>query len=59
MDPTTGGNEIYSVYGCFMTGSNWGGTSDINFTKGDFAVERMMMTSLYSGTQTAAGAENL
>ena len=59
MDPTTGGNEIYSVYGCFMTGSNWGGTADINFTKGDFAVERMMMNSLYSGTQTAAGAENL
>ena len=59
MDPLTGGNEIYSVYGCFTTGSRWGGTADINFTKGDFAVERMMMNSLYSGTNTAAGAENL
>ena len=59
MDPITKGNEIYSVYGVFETGSKWGGTADINFTKGDFAVERLIMNSLYSGTQTAAGAENL
>lgn len=59
MDATTGGNEIYSVYGCFTTGSRWGGSSDINFTQGDFAVERVMMNSLYGGTSTASGAENL
>lgn len=59
MDPSTGGNEIYSVYGCFMTGSRWGGTADINFTKGDFAIERLLANSIYSGTHTAAGAENL
>ena len=59
MDSLTGGNEIYSVYGVFETGSRWGGSSDINFTQGDFAVERMMMQNLYSGTHTAAGAENL
>lgn len=59
MDSTTGGNEIYSVYGVFETGSRWGGSMDINFTQGDFSYDRMLMNSMYSGANTAAGAENL
>lgn len=58
-DPVTGGNEIYSVYGLFETGSNWGGSQDINFTQGDFSYERILMNGMYGGTHTAAGAENL
>jgi hypothetical protein len=56
---TTGGNEIFSVYGVFETGSRWGGSSDIDFTQGDFSTERMMMQGMYGGSSTAAGAENL
>jgi len=59
MDPLTGGNEIYSVYGVFETGSRWGATNDINFTQGDFSYERILMNNMYSGTHTAAAAENL
>lgn len=59
MNASTGGDEIYSVYGVFETNSRWGGTSDINFTQGDFAVERILMNNLYGGTNTAAGAQNL
>lgn len=58
-DPITGGNEIYSVYGCFETGSNWGGSMDINFTQGDFSVERILMGGMYGGSNNAAAAENL
>jgi hypothetical protein len=58
-DATTGGNEIFSVYGVFETGSRWGGSSDINFSQGDFSTERMMMQGMYGGASTAAGAENL
>lgn len=58
-DPLTGGNEIYSVYGCSETGSRWGGSSDIDFQKGDFSMERMMMQGTYGGANTAAAAENL
>ena len=36
MDPVTGGNEVYSVFGVFETGSRWGGSMDINFTQGEF-----------------------
>ena len=54
-----GGNEIYSVYGLFEVGSNWGGSQDINFTQGDFSYERILMNGMYGGTHTAAGAENL
>ena len=59
MDPITRGNEIYSVYGCSETGSRWGGSSDIDFQKGDFSMERMMMQGTYGGANTAAAAENL
>lgn len=59
VDPQIGGNEVFSVYGVSETNSRWGGTSDMTFTQGDFAVERILMNSLYSGTHTAAGAENL
>jgi hypothetical protein len=59
MDDTTGGNEVYSIYGVFETGSRWGGSMDINFTQGDFSYERILMNNLYSGAHTAAGAENL
>jgi len=58
-DATTGGNEIYSIYGVFETGSRWGGSHDIDFTQGDFSTQRMMMQGMYGGTTTAAGAENL
>jgi len=58
-DALTGGNEVYSVYGCFTTGSRWGGSSDVNFRKGDFAIERMMAQGIYGGAQTAAAGENL
>jgi hypothetical protein len=53
------GGEIFSVYGVFETGSRWGGGQDINFTQGDFSYERILMNSMYNGTHTAAGAENL
>jgi len=57
---TTGGNEVYSVYGCFTAGSRFGGTSDVDFQKGDFSVERMMMQGSYSnGAGIAGAAENL
>ena len=59
MDPVTGGGEIFSVYGCFPTGANWGGSMDINFTQGDFAIERMMLGGTYGGSKTGAAAENL
>lgn len=59
MDPTTGGNEVYSVYGVFETGSRWGGSMDINFTQGDFSMERILMGGMYGGSNTGAAAENL
>ena len=58
-DPVTGGNEIYSVFGLFETGSRWGGSMDINFTTGDFAIERMLMQGMYGGNSTGNAAENL
>lgn len=59
MNPATGGNEVYSVYGVGEVGSNWGGSMDINWTQGDFAIERMLMGGMYGGTKTGAAAENL
>lgn len=59
MDPITGGNEVFSVYGVFQTGANWGGSMDINFTQGDFAIERMLMGGMYGGSKTGEAAENL
>ena len=59
MDPITGGNEVYSVYGVAEVGANWGGSMDINFTQGDFAIERMLMGGMYGGSKTGAAAENL
>jgi len=53
-----GGGEVWSVYGLGETGSKWGGTTDVNFTQGDFAVERMMAGGS-NGTGAAVGAENL
>jgi len=53
------GGEIYSVYGCAPMGANWGGSMDINFTQGDFAIERMMLGGTYGGSKTGAAAENL
>lgn len=55
----TGGGEVYSVYGCFETGSNWGGSMDINFTQGDMSYERMLMGNTYGGSNSADAAENL
>lgn len=58
-DLVTGGNEVYSVYGVFETGSRWGGSMDINFTQGDFSMERILMGGMYGGSNTGAAAENL
>jgi hypothetical protein len=58
-DPVTGGNEVYSVYGVFETGSRWGGSMDINVTQGDFSMERMLMGGMYGGSNAGAAAENL
>lgn len=53
------GGEIYSIYGCAPVGANWGGSMDINFTQGDFAIERMMLGGTYGGSKTGYAAENL
>lgn len=58
-DPTTGGGEVYSVYGVNMIGSRFGAGTSVTFTTGDFAMERMLYGGLYGGTGTVAGAENL
>lgn len=58
--PTDGsGGEIFSVFACAPVGSNWGGSMDINFTQGDFAIERMMLGGTYGGSKTGYAAENL
>ena len=59
MDPVTGGGEVYSVYGCFETGSKYAGGSDIRFQEGDFAIERMMYQGMFSGDGVVDAAENL
>ena len=60
MDTATGGNEVYSIYGVFEAGSRWGGSMDIDSTKGDFSMERMLMNNTYNGgPQSAGAAENL
>jgi hypothetical protein len=59
MDPTTGGGEVYSVFGVGQTGSRYGAGTSVKFTTGDFALERMLYGGLYGGTGTVAGAENL
>lgn len=59
ISPQLGGGEVYSVFGCFETGSNWGGTMDINFVQGDMSYERMLMGGMYGGSNTADAAENL
>jgi hypothetical protein len=58
-DPTTGGGEIFSVYGVFQTGSRYGSGTSVTFTTGDFAIERMLYGGLYGGSGTVGGAENL
>jgi len=58
--PTDGsGGEIFSVFACAPVGANWGGSMDINFTQGDFAIERMMLGGTYGGSKTGYAAENL
>lgn len=59
MDPSTGGGEIFSVFAIMERGSSWGGSMDINFTQGDFAIERMLMGGIYGGSKTGQAAENL
>jgi len=54
----TGGGEVYSIYGVFESGSAGFGTS-ITFETGDFDMERMMYGALTTGSQVAAGMENL
>lgn len=57
---TTGGNEIYSVYGVAEVGSRYGAGSSITFTTGDFDIQRALFGSLYSGgSSIVSGAENL
>ena len=59
MDDTTGGDEVFAVYGCFETGTRYGAGSDINFTTGDLSYERMMYNGLAQGSGVVDGAENL
>jgi hypothetical protein len=59
MNPSTGGDEIFSVFAVLERGSSWGGSMDINFTQGDFAIERMLMGGIYGGSKTGQAAENL
>lgn len=59
MDPATGGGEIFSVFSVLERGNSWGGSMDINFTQGDFAIERMLMGGIYGGSKTGQAAENL
>jgi hypothetical protein len=59
MDPATGGGEVFSVFAILERGSSWGGSMDINFTQGDFAIERMLMGGIYGGSKTGQAAENL
>jgi len=59
MDATTGGGEVFSVFSIMEKGSTWGGSMDINFTQGDFSVERMLMGGIYGGSKTGQAAENL
>ena len=59
MDATTGGGEVFSVFSIMEKGSSWGGSMDINFTQGDFSVERMLMGGIYGGSKTGQAAENL
>lgn len=59
MDPATGGGEIFSVFAVLERGNSWGGSMDINFTQGDFAIERMLMGGIYGGSKTGQAAENL
>jgi hypothetical protein len=59
MDLTTGGGEVFSVFAIMERGSSWGGSMDINFTQGDFAIERMLMGGIYGGSKTGQAAENL
>lgn len=59
MDPVTGGGEVFSVFAVLERGNTWGGSMDINFTQGDFAIERMLMGGIYGGSKTGQAAENL
>lgn len=58
-DLTSGGGEVYSVFGVWQIGSRYGAGTSVTFTTGDFAIERMLYGGLYGGTGTIAGAENL
>ena len=56
---TTGGGEVFSIYGVFERGANGYGTS-ITFETGDFDMERMLYGSLSGGgSSVAASMENL
>lgn len=58
-NPTTGGGEVYSVFGVQQMGTYYGAGMDIDFTIGDFAVDRLLYAGLYGGTSLVEGAENL
>jgi hypothetical protein len=55
---TTGGGEVYSIYGVFEEGTGFG-TNSITFSTGDFDMERMLYGGLYGGAGVAKGMENL
>lgn len=58
-NPLTGGGEVYSVFGIKQTGTYYGSGMDVDFTVGDFAVERLLYAGLYGGSSLIEGAENL
>lgn len=49
---------IYSVFGVHPSGGQ-GLTQDVDFTSGDFSVERMFAGNMYGNTGTAQAAESL
>lgn len=58
-NPTTGGNEIYSVFGLREMGTYYGAGMDIDFTMGDFSLDRMLYAGVYGGHNLIEGAQNL
>ena len=57
-DTTSGGNEVYSIYGVWEKGHGGFGTS-VTFNTGDFDMERMLYGTMQGGAGVAMGMENL
>jgi hypothetical protein len=62
-NPTTGGGEVYSVFGLWDISSGWQGASgglDLRFSDGnDFAIDKLLFRNAYQGSGPADFAEEL